>query len=149
MSTLALGLLALLAVREIGAQSRRDRLFVILMILAVSGTGITIGNGQLGLHCVITSYSIHYTKLYDGKDDVAVKRIINIPKRGIGATSIAKVQEYADARNISFYDACKEADQIMTLGKSAEKLKPFRITSYNVCYTKLLRNIRFLFFDKN
>ncbi|MDD2969735.1 MAG: UvrD-helicase domain-containing protein [Lachnospiraceae bacterium] len=67
-----------------------------------------------------------YLKTIDnGKDDVAVKRIINIPKRGIGATSIAKVQDYADARNISFYDACKEADQIMTLGKSAEKLKPF------------------------
>ena len=67
-----------------------------------------------------------YLKTIDnGKDDVAVKRIINIPKRGIGATSIAKVQDYAIARNISFYDALKEADQIMTLGKSAEKLKPF------------------------
>ena len=54
-STLALGLLALLAVRETGVQSRRDRLFLILMILAVSGTGITIGNGQLGLHCLLAS----------------------------------------------------------------------------------------------
>lgn len=67
-----------------------------------------------------------YLKTIDnGKDDVAVKRIINIPKRGIGATTILRVQEYADERNISFYDALREADQIMTIGKSAVKLKPF------------------------
>ena len=61
----------------------------------------------------------------NGKDDVAVKRIINVPKRGIGATTIARVQDYAIARDISFYEALKEADQIMTIGKSAVKLHPF------------------------
>ncbi len=61
----------------------------------------------------------------NGKDDVAVKRIINVPKRGIGATTISKVQDYAIARNISFYEALQEADQIMTIGKSAVKLQPF------------------------
>lgn len=67
-----------------------------------------------------------YLKTIDnGKDDVAVKRIINVPKRGIGATTIVRVQEYADSRNISFYDALREADQIMTIGKSAAKLQPF------------------------
>ena len=67
-----------------------------------------------------------YLKTVDnGKDDVAVKRIINIPKRGIGAATIARVQEYADSRNISFYDALREADQIMTIGKSSAKLQPF------------------------
>lgn len=67
-----------------------------------------------------------YLKTIDnGRDDVAVKRIINVPKRGIGATTILRVQEYADERNISFYDALREADQIMTIGKSASKLKPF------------------------
>ncbi len=67
-----------------------------------------------------------YLKTIDnGRDDVAVKRIINIPKRGIGATTILRVQEYADSRGISFYDALREADQIMTIGKSASKLKPF------------------------
>lgn len=67
-----------------------------------------------------------YLKTIDnGRDDVAVKRIINVPKRGIGATTILRVQEYADSRNISFYDALREADQIMTIGKSASKLKPF------------------------
>ena len=67
-----------------------------------------------------------YLKTIDnGRDDVAVKRIINIPKRGIGMTTIVRVQEYADDRQISFYDALQEADQIMTIGKSASKLKPF------------------------
>ena len=67
-----------------------------------------------------------YLKTIDnGRDDVAVKRIINVPKRGIGATTILRVQEYADQRNISFYDALREADQIMTIGKSAVRLKPF------------------------
>ncbi len=67
-----------------------------------------------------------YLKTIDnGQDDVAVKRIINIPKRGIGMTTIVRVQEYADSRQISFYDALREADQIMTIGRSASKLKPF------------------------
>lgn len=61
----------------------------------------------------------------NGRDDVAVKRIINVPKRGIGAATIVRVQEYAEGRDISFYDALKEADQIMTIGKSAAKLQPF------------------------
>lgn len=67
-----------------------------------------------------------YLKTIDnGKDDLAVKRIINVPKRGIGASTIAKVQDYADMREISFYEALKEADSIMAIGKSAAKLAPF------------------------
>lgn len=67
-----------------------------------------------------------YLKTIDnGRDDLAVKRIINVPKRGIGATTINRVQEYAIERNIGFYDALKEADQIMAIGKSAAKLTPF------------------------
>ncbi len=67
-----------------------------------------------------------YLKTIDnGRDDVAVKRIINVPRRGIGAATIVRVQEYADERNISFFDALTEADQIMTVGRSASKLKPF------------------------
>ena len=67
-----------------------------------------------------------YLKTIDnGRDDVAVKRIINVPRRGIGMTTIVRVQEYADERQISFYDALREADQIMTIGKSVSKLKPF------------------------
>ena len=67
-----------------------------------------------------------YLKTIDnGRDDVAVKRIINIPKRGIGATSIAKVQSYADEHDISFYDALARCEDIPSLGKATAKIKPF------------------------
>ena len=67
-----------------------------------------------------------YLKTIDnGRDDLAIKRIINVPKRGIGNATLDKVQEYADMRNISFYDALREYDQIVSLGRSAAKLEPF------------------------
>ena len=67
-----------------------------------------------------------YLKTIDnGRDDISVKRVINIPKRGIGATTIAKVDDYAAMKNISFFDALCECDQIMTIGKASEKLKSF------------------------
>lgn len=61
----------------------------------------------------------------NGRDDLACKRIINIPKRGIGATSIQKIQDYADSRGLSFYDAACDKMAQMALGKSAQKLDPF------------------------
>ncbi len=67
-----------------------------------------------------------YLKTIDnGKDDVAVRRIINIPKRGIGAATIAKVQDYAQLKGISFYDALREADEIITIGRAGTKIRPF------------------------
>lgn len=69
-----------------------------------------------------------YLKTIDnGKDDLAVKRIINVPKRGIGAASIAKVQDYADHMGMSFYEALQQVDEIPALGKgkSVEKLRDF------------------------
>ena len=67
-----------------------------------------------------------YLKTIDnGRDDLAVKRIINVPKRGIGNATLDKVQEYADMKNISFYDALREMDQITSLGRSAAKLETF------------------------
>lgn len=67
-----------------------------------------------------------YLKTIDnGRDDVAVKRIINIPKRGIGATTISRVQDYADVKGISFYDALLRSDEIPALGKAQTKILPF------------------------
>lgn len=61
----------------------------------------------------------------NGRDDLACKRIINVPKRGIGATTILKVQDYADSHGISFFDALNVAEQIPTLGKAVDKIVPF------------------------
>ncbi len=68
-----------------------------------------------------------YLKTIDnGRDDLAVKRIINVPKRGIGMTTIVKIQDHADLHEISFYDALRQADEITGIaGKTAAKLKPF------------------------
>lgn len=69
---------------------------------------------------------LSYLKTVDNaKDDLAVRRIINIPKRGIGATTLLRVQEYATEQDISFYDALKEAEKIPKLGRAAVKIQPF------------------------
>ncbi len=67
-----------------------------------------------------------YLKTIDnGSDDLAVRRIINVPKRGIGATTLNRVQEYAIARELSFYDALKAANDIPSIGKASAKIRPF------------------------
>ncbi len=67
-----------------------------------------------------------YLKTIDnGRDDLAVKRIINVPKRGIGATSINKVTAFALDNEMSFYGALRIASDIPGLGKATEKIRPF------------------------
>ncbi len=67
-----------------------------------------------------------YLKTIDnGVDDLAVKRIINVPKRGIGLTTVNRVQENAMERGVSFYEALRTADMIPGIGKAATKLDSF------------------------
>ncbi len=61
----------------------------------------------------------------NGSDDIAVKRIINVPKRGIGATTIGKIEEYALRQEISFLDALFQVEDIPTIGKAAGKVQQF------------------------
>ena len=69
---------------------------------------------------------LSYLKTVDNaRDDLAVQRIINVPKRGIGATTLGRVQEYAQEQGISFYDALKEAERIPKLSRAAAKIQPF------------------------
>lgn len=69
---------------------------------------------------------IAYLKTVDnGKDDVAVKRIINVPKRGIGTTTVDKIQTFAEANDISFYNSLLNQNAMDLLGRSAAKIKPF------------------------
>ena len=59
-------------------------------------------------------------------DDLACRRIVNVPKRGIGQTSIDRVQNFADAYNISFYSALLSCEAVPGLGGSAAgKIKKF------------------------
>ena len=61
----------------------------------------------------------------NGRDDLAVQRVINVPKRGIGATSIGKVTIYASANGMSFYDALLRVRGVPTIGKAADKIEKF------------------------
>ena len=61
----------------------------------------------------------------NGRDDLAVQRIINVPKRGIGAASIGKIVAWASEQGISFYDACVRAAAVPGLGKAAGKVAVF------------------------
>jgi len=61
----------------------------------------------------------------NGRDDLAVQRIINVPKRGIGATSLGRVADYAELKGISLYDACTEAALVPGIGKAAGKIRGF------------------------
>ena len=68
-----------------------------------------------------------YLKTIDnGRDDVAVKRIINVPKRNIGASTINLVDAFAGERGISFYSALDTGLVEGVFGKAGEKLRPFR-----------------------
>lgn len=67
-----------------------------------------------------------YLKTVDnGQDDFAVRRIINVPKRGIGLTTINRIQESADERGIGFYEALLAPELIPGVGRSVSKLDSF------------------------
>ena len=61
----------------------------------------------------------------NAKDDVAVRRILNVPKRGIGAATVSKVQDYAEYMQVSFYDALRVAEEIPSIGRSLSKINGF------------------------
>ena len=69
-----------------------------------------------------------YLKTIDNaRDDLCVKRIINIPKRGIGATTINKLQATADERNTTFFDALMHPEWSDLKGATADKLHGFEL----------------------
>lgn len=61
----------------------------------------------------------------NGLDDLAVQRIINVPKRGIGAASVGKVMTYAEVNGKSFYEACRLTERIPGIGRAAGKIRAF------------------------
>lgn len=58
-------------------------------------------------------------------DDIAVERIINVPKRGIGATTVDKVKDYARAYGMDLYEALMDVENIPGLSRAAGKIKKF------------------------
>ncbi len=58
-------------------------------------------------------------------DDIAVKRIINVPRRGIGATTIQRVTDYSITHGISFFAALKDANYIDGCARAAARISSF------------------------
>ena len=75
-----------------------------------------------------------YLKTIDnGQDDLAVGRIINVPKRGIGAATVGKVAAYAAENGLSLYRGLELAADIPGMGRAAAKIEPF------VLFIRLMR----------
>ena len=74
-----------------------------------------------------------YLKIIDNAaDDLSVKRIINVPKRGIGQTSLGRAENYAFDQNMSLFEALAMADQIPGLGRASAKMLGFVAFIYNL-----------------
>ena len=77
-----------------------------------------------------------YLKTIDNaRDDLAVKRILNVPKRGIGAVSVAKVDDYAYENDITFYVALRQAREVPGLQRAVSKVEGF-VTQIEVLKSK-------------
>ena len=63
--------------------------------------------------------------LVNPNDDMALRRIINVPKRGIGESSVDKIAVYAHNNNMSIYEALKNLDEIPELKARAKNLEQF------------------------
>ena len=69
---------------------------------------------------------VSYLKVIDNaQDDLAVRRGLNVPRRGIGATSMDRVQAYANSNGLGFYQAMTRAGQIQGLARAAAKILAF------------------------
>lgn len=69
---------------------------------------------------------LSYLKVVDNaQDDLAVQRIINVPKRGIGATSMSKAADYAYMNGMQLFEALEQVENIPTMGRAAAKIIPF------------------------
>ena len=77
-----------------------------------------------------------YLKTIDNaRDDLAVKRILNVPKRGIGAASVAKVDDYAYENDITFYVALRQAKEVPGLQRAVSKVEGF-VTQIEILKSK-------------
>ncbi len=61
----------------------------------------------------------------NGRDDLAVQRIINVPKRGIGATTVGKINLFAMEHDMNFYDTLLRISAVSGIGKTAAKIEKF------------------------
>lgn len=69
---------------------------------------------------------IAYLKTVEnGQDEIAVRRVLNVPRRGIGLTTIGRLSDYAVDRDITFFTAMQNCRNITSLGRSSAKIESF------------------------
>ncbi len=78
--------------------------------------------------------------LVNPSDDQAVKRIINVPRRGIGATTVDKIDAFAQSNDMNFYDALLDIDVIPSMTRGVDKITGF---------TDLIEDIKKMLLDED
>ena len=69
---------------------------------------------------------IAYLKTVEnGQDEIAVRRVLNVPRRGIGQTTVSRLADYAVSRDITFFEAMERCRNITSLGRSTAKIESF------------------------
>ena len=63
--------------------------------------------------------------IHNIKDDTQVRRILNVPKRGIGTATEDRIAEYAAEKEISFFEACMRVQSIPGLSRAVTKVEKF------------------------
>ena len=70
------------------------------------------------IHCYLKTIN-------NSADDIAIKRIINIPRRGIGQTTIGRISDYAFSQEMPFYEALRRVDEIPGCTRASAKIHSF------------------------
>ena len=85
---------------------------------------------------------IAYLKTIDNaKDDIALTRIINVPKRGIGLTTIDRLKDYAAVHEISLYAALERVESISSVDRARTKLQSFLALIESLRYEQNQNNV--------
>ena len=83
----------------------------------------------------IKDMTAYFALINNPADTVRLQRIINVPKRGIGATMVSHITEIATGLGISAFEVCQRADEFQKTARSAQKLRDFaaQITYFQQC----------------
>ena len=63
--------------------------------------------------------------VYNHGDDISVRRVVNEPKRGIGAATVEKAMKIAEESDLSLYDVLENAENFLEIKRSAKNIKVF------------------------
>ncbi len=70
--------------------------------------------------------------LYNPEDSLSLMRIINVPKRGLGATSIEHLMDYAEEEGISLFEALSSTEEIPVSKRAKAALENFSVTIFDL-----------------